>query len=346
MPSWMSVLIGTNEFLDCQSGNHGDVLCKMVKKALDPSEKDNTTEKFIADSTKKLRNVLPKQLGIYISGSTSFFSKLSKPICVAIGKQLAGMNDIYVGTGGFYGIGEAVGHSFYEERERENRDSPPSLWHVLPCTKKGSSKHARQNRDGSFKKLDYGQTVYSGNSVRQRETVVAKVFDICILLEGGPRAAHEAQEFVWNEHVVIPIKCTGGAACGKFDIPEEIFKVPPGVSEHDWATLNEKKPSPDQLAQSVVNIIEGVRRRLKEDLSAEKESACLTEASDGTSATNVVADKMVANVSFDVLPSTPRPNKLSLSIYGHDNLNRSPRKRKTSVTRKSPKSPKIFNGQK
>ena len=45
-----------------------------------------------------------------------------------------------MGTGGFYGVGETVAHSFHEERERERerepRDTPPSLWHVLPYTKK------------------------------------------------------------------------------------------------------------------------------------------------------------------------------------------------------------------
>ncbi|KAI0229861.1 hypothetical protein LSAT2_019732 [Lamellibrachia satsuma] len=312
MPSWMSVLIGTNEFLDCQSGSYGDVLCDMVKKALDPDEKDNTTEKIIEASTKKLQSVLPKRLGVYISGSTSFYSKLSKPICVAVGKQLAGMRDIHMGTGGFYGIGEAVGHSFHEERD--NMDTPPSIWHVLPYTKKGSSKQARQNRDGTFKKLEYGQTVYSGNSVRQRETIVAKVFDICILLEGGPRAAHEAQEFAWNEHVVIPIKCTGGAAGGKFGVPEEIFKVPPGVNETDWATLSDKKPSPEQLAQSVRNIIEDVQKRLKEDLSTEKEYANLPKTCDQTSAKNIRAasEMFVEENGFDSSPSTRRPKQLSL----------------------------------
>ena len=54
----------------------------------------------------------------------------------------------------------------------------------------------------------------------------------CICPPGGPRAAHEAQEFMWNEHVVIPVKCTGGAAGGKFDVPEEIFKV----SQRLWKT--------------------------------------------------------------------------------------------------------------
>lgn len=42
---------------------------------------------------------------------------------------------------------------------------------------------------------------------------------------GGPGAAHEAEQFSWNEHAVIPIKCTGGAAGGDFVVPNKIFQV-------------------------------------------------------------------------------------------------------------------------
>ena len=45
------------------------------------------------------------------------------------------------------------------------------------------------------------------------------------LVTGGPGAAHEAEEFAWSDHTVIPIKCTGGAAGGKFKVPEKIFEV-------------------------------------------------------------------------------------------------------------------------
>ena len=42
---------------------------------------------------------------------------------------------------------------------------------------------------------------------------------------GGSGAAHEAEQFSWNDHVVIPVKVTGGAACGKFNVPDKIFEV-------------------------------------------------------------------------------------------------------------------------
>jgi len=33
------------------------------------------------------------------------------------------------------------------------------------------------------------------------------------------------EQFAWSDHVVIPVKCTGGAAGGKFSVPAKIFEV-------------------------------------------------------------------------------------------------------------------------
>lgn len=49
---------------------------------------------------------------------------------------------------------------------------------------------------------------------------------ICLFsFAGGPGAAYEAQQFTWNDHVVIPISSTGGAAGGLFNVPDKIFEV-------------------------------------------------------------------------------------------------------------------------
>ena len=46
------------------------------------------------------------------------------------------------------------------------------------------SNQANQREDGSFEALEEGSTVFSGHSVRERETIVSRVFDICLLIEG------------------------------------------------------------------------------------------------------------------------------------------------------------------
>ena len=121
--------------------------------------------------------------------------------------------------------------------------------------------------------------------------------------------------------------------------------MPPGVSERDWITLGEKKLSPDEIAQSVTRIIEDVRTRLTEDLSAEKEN--LPKTCDQASAKNngtATSDKQIEDGILDPLPSTPRPNELSL--FGHDDFIRSPVKRKPSLTGRGSRSPKILKQKK
>ena len=55
-------------------------------------------------------------------------------------------------------------------------------------------------------------------------SMIVPVTVICIS-SGGPGAAHEAEQFVWNDRTVIPVPSTGGAAAGKFNVPKEALQV-------------------------------------------------------------------------------------------------------------------------
>ena len=46
------------------------------------------------------------------------------------------------------------------------------------------SHKCKQNADKSFAPLSYGRTLFIGESVRQREQLTARAFDICIIVEG------------------------------------------------------------------------------------------------------------------------------------------------------------------
>lgn len=41
-----------------------------------------------------------------------------------------------------------------------------------------------QNADGLFAKLSYGETIFCGQSVRQREMIVSRIITISIIVEG------------------------------------------------------------------------------------------------------------------------------------------------------------------
>lgn len=88
--------------------------------------------------------------------------------------------------------------------------------HILPKGEVGDLKcKYRANKDGTFEPLSYGTTVYLGDSIEARDCTVSKVFQFCILIEGGNASAKLAQDFIYNENIVIPVG-NDGAAAGNF----------------------------------------------------------------------------------------------------------------------------------
>ncbi|XP_071793032.1 uncharacterized protein [Asterias amurensis] len=262
MPGWMSMLIGTSQLEDVQRADYEASLLTRVKTALSPQDDytaDADKETQLQSCISTLCTKLPGSNCVYISGGTSFFYEKSKEICKEIGISLGRLDNVTLVTGGFVGVGETVAKSFFDERQRLNRRE--DVWHILPVRdEQDRSRQARQNKDKSFKPVSFGETVFIGDSVRQRETIVSRVFDICILIEGGPGAAHEAEQFTWSDHTVIPIKCTEGAAGGKFNVPQKIFECPPGVLRDDWNQLADKNGSPAAIGAAVARIITALQQ--------------------------------------------------------------------------------------
>ncbi|XP_038070958.1 uncharacterized protein LOC119739902 isoform X2 [Patiria miniata] len=269
MPGWMSMLIGTSTFEDVRRADYKQSLLARVKCALNPNQPDCTAmngaqESQIESRVSSICQKLPGSNCVYISGGTSFYYDKSEAICKEIGKALAKLQKVTLVTGGFFGVGETVAKSFYDERQRLGRVE--DVYHILPLRdEQDRSPQARQNKDKTFQRVPFGETVFVGDSVRQRETIVSRIFDICVLIEGGPGAAHEAEEFTWSDHTVIPIKCTGGSAGGKFNVPSKIFQCPPGVVREDWHQLADKNESPAAIGAAVARIITA----LQQDVAAQ-----------------------------------------------------------------------------
>lgn len=68
--------------------------------------------------------------------------------------------------------------------------------------------------------------------MKERDKIVARLLNTCILIEGDLETVYQAEEFIWNDHFVIPIPCSGGAASGtEFGgLPVRCFDIPTGVS--------------------------------------------------------------------------------------------------------------------
>lgn len=122
----------------------------------------------------------------------------------------------------------------------------------------------RTNEDGTFEPLPYGHTVFLGDSIEDRDCTVSRVFQFCILIEGGMGSAKIAQDFIYNENIVVPISTTGYAAAGNFiseeDCGNNITEMPSGVSETDWLKLNKRDLPICELSNTIFNIIDSLSK--------------------------------------------------------------------------------------
>ena len=261
LPLWLGSLIGTREFVQAASSSYKEALKEYVAKALVPvsSEEEWKERKSNVDRINMLKQDLQQKLPskgklVYFSGGTKFFSTIGEAVCKEIGTQLAQHQDVVLVTGGFFGVGDTVARSFFEERQK--LDFLPNVYHVQAVRDaQDKSAQTRQNKDGTFQKVPYGGTVFVGDSVRERETLIATVLRTCILIEGGPGAAYEVEQFSWNGGVVVPVKVTGGAAGGGFNVPSSVLACPPRVQKEDWDLLGDTIATPTQIAQAVVRIV-------------------------------------------------------------------------------------------
>ncbi|XP_022665261.1 uncharacterized protein LOC111252099 isoform X3 [Varroa destructor] len=255
MPCRWDSLMGA-ECIDIKRSDFKSVLEERVKNELkkpDPSSDNETEEKNICERWEFELKKMPSHDGcVYISGSTKDIDDRTASICDEVGKKLAQVSSITLLTGGFNGVPQLVARSFVEARKGSKTDS---VYHLLP--KKDSSRFqddAPQSSDGTFRDAELGKTVYIGDSIKERELIVGRTFSICILIGGDARAAHEAEQFLWNDHFVIPIISTGGAAGGDHNLDAKILQSPHCVHEDKWNVLKDPSVDPEVLANVVIEI--------------------------------------------------------------------------------------------
>ena len=260
LPDWAAMLVGTNVFVDSRaSGFIGTVLGK-VQAALNPKALEHEKAEAVRQKEEldalctDLAHKLPQGKLVYVSGGTNFYSPSGESLCVELGTQLAKEKGVVLVTGGFYGVGETVAKSFYNERVRLGE--PEGVCHIVAMRDDQDKSHqTRQRSDGTFEAVPFGTTLFYGRSVRQREMLTPRVLDLCLLIEGGPGAAFEVQQFNWNEKHVVPVASTGGAASGLFEVPQSVFQRPQGVRESDWSLLSDRGASPQDVAAAIVNVV-------------------------------------------------------------------------------------------
>ncbi|GIY63871.1 TIR domain-containing protein [Caerostris extrusa] len=234
-----------------------------IVKILDDEGKSRKSYKDeIQKMVQELSSVLKIETCVYVIGGTSGVSKNAEQFCIYLGAELAKLPSFILVTEGFFGAGDLVGRNYCEEKEIRAKGQQHSIYHIIPKKDHNiTGTRARQQDDGSFEKIPYGQTLFFGNSISERDDIVSSTFKICLLIEGGERSACLAEKFLWNDCIVIPIIFNNGSISSKHCLSESFSKVPSGVNPYDWSALNEFN-KPDLLAKTVKKIVVALLRRV------------------------------------------------------------------------------------
>ncbi len=145
---------------------------------------------------RRLEAVLPHGPRVAVLGSTDFWHADSERTCSQVGRLLACIPGLVLLTGGVEGIGEAVGRSFFQARR--DADQEPRVYHVLP-----------ENEEA----WDYGETLFAGSDMTERREVLGRLSAVFLIVEGGPRAGHEAD-------VALPMARSSSRWAGQGAMPQ------------------------------------------------------------------------------------------------------------------------------
>jgi len=194
-----------------------------------------------ASVQKKVKRV-PHVVGFV--GSTTFFNPWTHKLLTKFARLLQDLNDevtdkeIVVVEGGWRdvkgpidnrGVGYSVSHAF--------EACGGSSYHIMPIRDDQRWDNVtEQLSDGTFLPLEFGQTLFAGQSNEEREGLLTGACDIMFVLEGGPGAAVQAKSALTVKGLpVVPIVFTGGTASGMFMMPE--IKRPLHVDPASWKLL-------------------------------------------------------------------------------------------------------------
>jgi len=99
--------------------------------------------------------------------------------------------------------------------------------------------------------------VEAGRSLEERTELLARLGQVYLTVEGGPRVAREALAAFQCGAVVLPLASTGGASSGMFGFPAEALSMPSFATPQQWDRL-QRKGSPESTSRAVVEIISGL----------------------------------------------------------------------------------------
>lgn len=314
-PVWFSKLMSHDTPSIFDKHDFSNELMNKINRVMDPTCKyvdSNVTDfkiKYLTDFMKK--NLPNLETCVYVLGSRT--GKLENQrivdICTEIGKELAQVANINIITNGFYGSSDIVALNFSAQRKNCQKECTSSVIHIVPeRDEKDYSKKCRQDKDGSFEKVNYGQTVFIGDSIKERDSVIARLLDICILIEGGQDAAQEVEEFLWNDHFVVPVCCKSGLRADSEEMPTKIFQCPNGVREREWAILSNVNATANEVAKAVVHVICDLKKAIHEHAASKNVNATVKKSNSDKPLKKRTAARKRLNIELKNVPQIDEMN--------------------------------------
>jgi hypothetical protein len=184
---------------------------------------------------RRIETLLPDSPRVAVLGSTDFWHADSEQTCIRIGRLLAGIPGLVLLTGGVEGIGEAVGRSFFQARRDCGQE--PRVYHLLPEGEEA---------------WDYGETLFAGCDMTERREVLGRLAAVFVIVEGGPRAGHEAEIASAHGAAIIPVGRSGGYAAALYDR----MSLPSAADAGTWAVLGSRASTPEETAKAVLHTVE------------------------------------------------------------------------------------------
>jgi len=184
---------------------------------------------------RQLEVLLPHGPRVAVLGSTEFWHADSERTCSEIGRLLAGISGLVLLTGGVEGIGEGVGRSFFLARRDSGQQ--PCVYHVLPEGEEA---------------WDYGETLLAGSDMTERREILGRLSRLFLMVEGGPRAGHEAEVASAHGAIVIPVGRSGGYAAALYDRIDR----PPSIDAETWAVLGSRESTPEETARAALRAVQ------------------------------------------------------------------------------------------
>ena len=213
----------------------------------------------------ELKAAMPQRPSVAVLGGTQLHNDLSRPFIEQLGRtfgeRLRGKVNFI--TGGNLGV-----QGLFTKSLGPKEDFESLVYHFLP-----KGKELPSGDDSSFP-CPFGREVAAGSDWAERNSLIAQIANVVIVIEGGPGAAGEvtdafnrtatyrlspeeaskslAQANCLAEDggpLILCVRWTGGAAGGmsfgegaeRQQVPPEVFLRPSIATEDEWESLQDKR---------------------------------------------------------------------------------------------------------